>query len=80
VFAYHEDLELTLAHNHLPVILESDYSRFILASQEKKKDKSPYLHIISNIKLLPSNSLQVCKSGPFNRASLLFGSVQALMF
>jgi ribonuclease HI len=57
--AWREGLELALVRSDLPIIVESDCSQVVAAAQEKTGDPSPYLNIISDIKLLASQS-RVC--------------------
>jgi hypothetical protein len=49
-----EGLELTLQHNNLLIIIESDCSQLIAAVKFKGHDRSSLLYLISHIKFLAS--------------------------
>jgi hypothetical protein len=51
-----EGLELAVAHNSLPMIIDLDCSQLISAVLATSHDPSPYLHIISNIQALARGS------------------------
>jgi hypothetical protein len=55
-FVLGEGLELSLVQSDLPIIVKSDCSQVVAAAHEKTGDRSPYLNIISDIKLLASQS------------------------
>jgi hypothetical protein len=46
-----EGLELSLQYCQFPIIIESDCAQMIEAVRSKEKDRSSYLHLISEIKL-----------------------------
>ena len=47
-----EGLELALQHSSLPIIIDSDCLQLVSAIQDSSQDRSPYLHIIDEIKRL----------------------------
>ena len=55
-----EGLELTIQHCQLQIIVESDCSQLVSAVAEKSQDRSSFMNIISDIKLLAS-SFRECK-------------------
>jgi ribonuclease HI len=55
-----EGLELALLHSHLPIIMETDCSQLVSAILAKSKDRSLYMHLISEIKSLASGD-RLCK-------------------
>jgi hypothetical protein len=52
LMAFLEGLELAVAHNSLPIIIDLVCSHLISAILATSHDRSPYLHIISNIQAL----------------------------
>ena len=47
-----EGMELAVQHSQLPIIIKSDCSQLVSAVGEKSQDRSWFMHIISEIKLL----------------------------
>ena len=48
-------LELALHHYQLPIIVESDCSQLVAAAQTSERDRSPFLHWITEIRSLISH-------------------------
>ena len=47
-----EGLDLAIQHSQLLILIESDCSQLVAAVRVKTQDRSPYMHIISEIKEL----------------------------
>jgi ribonuclease HI len=69
LWACREGLELAMEHSMLPIIVESDCSLVISAAMDKTMDRSPYLNIISDIKLLARQS-RFCKFVKVDRSEV----------
>jgi hypothetical protein len=69
LLACREGLELSVARSHMPIIVESDCTRVISVALERTLDRSPYLNIISDIKLLASLD-RVCKFVKVDRSEV----------
>jgi hypothetical protein len=55
-----EGLELAFQYSHLPIIVETDCSQLKPAITSNTQDRSPFMHLIADIKSLANNS-RVCK-------------------
>jgi ribonuclease HI len=69
ILACLEGLEFGLLHTQLPIMIESDCSQLISAIYAKDQDRSPFLHSISEIKVLASGS-SVCNFVKVNRSQV----------
>ena len=54
-----EGLDLATERSQLLILIESDYSQLVAAVRDKMQDRSPYMHIISEIKKLAKVS-RIC--------------------
>jgi ribonuclease HI len=57
--ACEEGPRLALQHSHKPVIVETDCSNLIVAAIGTTQDRSPLVHIISEIRFLVNDSRQI---------------------
>jgi hypothetical protein len=64
-----EGLELGLLYSDLPIVVESDCSQLISSILANGKDRSPYLHSISEIKFLDSDS-RICNFVKVHRSQV----------
>ena len=55
-----EGLELSFQHSQLPIIIDSDCSQLVATVGDNSQNRSPFLHIISEIKLLAGRDRE-CK-------------------